>query len=185
MNELTNEKTMTVKEMAEFFGKTTKTIYRYLKELDFVVENGKEFRAKKYVVEQMAIRIYPQSPRWIKDAISNSFDLDKVPMSNVKVDNDRLNRLESMVEKLVTITTSLIQNQSAKQLEYKQDYFSVIGYANHIGYKDITYSESVRLSFKARQLSQETSKEIRKIPDERWGTVNSYSIEILERVFEI
>ena len=35
------------------------------------------------------------------------------------------------------------------------------------------------------QLSISEHKDIRKIPDERWGQVNSYSVSVLKELFEV
>jgi anti-repressor protein len=108
-----------------------------------------------------------------------------------QIDNSRIERLENMVEKLITSipmiiseTVKSISNNYLKQAEYTQDYFSIIGYANHKGIK-INFSEALNFGKEAVKISKANNLEIRKIPDERFGRVNSYSIRVLEKIFEI
>lgn len=47
------------------------------------------------------------------------------------------------------------------------------------------YKNLIKLEKEASKISRELNKEIRKIPDERFGNVNSYHIMVLEKLFEI
>jgi len=77
-----------------------------------------------------------------------------------------------------------IQQTAQKQLEYVQDYFSVIAYANIKGIKP-TITQAQAYSRVAKKLSIESNVEVRKVEDERYGYVNSYHKDILAKVFEL
>ena len=91
-----------------------------------------------------------------------------------------------MVKNLIALVTLQLQSKpndpASKQLEYKQDYFSIIGYANMKGNTTITMTEARALSYKCKKMSVEKSIVIRKTPDERFGFVNSYRVDILDDV---
>ncbi|KYC44701.1 MAG: hypothetical protein AMQ22_02279 [Candidatus Methanofastidiosum methylothiophilum] len=103
----------------------------------------------------------------------------------IRSESSRIDRLENMVEKLVlaiaTIPQQIAQNQSSQPI---QDYYSIMGYANKKGMQ-IMFSDALRLGKEAAKLSNEKGIEIRKVPDERFGNVNSYHVDILVKVFEV
>lgn len=176
---------MTVKEIAEFFGKSEDTILRHSKKIGIEIENGISKIFSIDDVKTISKALYKKVPLAVKESIDLLTSSNAVGKPIVNAEVGKIERLENMVEKLIGLTTALLTNQSQSRLEYKQDYYSIIGYANFKGIADITTSEAKELSIEAKKLSIELEKEIRKIPDERWGHLNSYHITILEKVFEI
>ena len=106
---------------------------------------------------------------------------------NVEVTN-RIDRIESMCEKLLCNLPNMIlttmQHADRLQLTFKQDYYSIKGYSALKKIK-LTFSEAKSIGKKSSKLSRQKGIEIRKVPDEQYGEVNSYHIEILEKVFEL
>jgi len=93
--------------------------------------------------------------------------------------------MKVMVTQQNQITAILSQpNQpnQPKQLAYTQDYFGVIAFANTKGLKP-TITEAQQLGRMARAVSAAKGLEIRTMPDERWGKVNSYHVDVLKEVF--
>lgn len=76
------------------------------------------------------------------------------------------------------------QLQQNTQIELKQDYYSILAYCNLIK-KQITFSEAIKKGKIASQITKENNQELRKISDERFGYVNSYPIDVLEKVFKL
>lgn len=105
--------------------------------------------------------------------------------SNIDVMSKFLTTLQVISETNCAIMKRLNQLEEKPRIEYKQDYFTIIGYANYKGIKDIATSDAMKLSVQAKKISIENGKEIRKVPDERWGVLNSYHIDILKKVFEL
>ena len=71
-------------------------------------------------------------------------------------------------------------------LRYKygdSDFYTIVGFCNKKNIKIKTNESSVRGAH-ASALSREHGKNIIKIPDERYGTVNSYHISILAEIFK-
>jgi hypothetical protein len=98
---------------------------------------------------------------------------------------DRMDRLESMVEKMCGLVATIVQTVSRPALpDIVQDYFTIKGYAGKLG-QSVTYSEAVALGREARRISLAHGVAIRKADDERFGVVNSYSVDILRQVFEV
>jgi hypothetical protein len=108
-------------------------------------------------------------------------ELEKLPQNGV---DTRLDRLEGLVERLVeAVATMLPVITQSKQLDYVQDYYSVLGYANKKGIR-LTFSEGIALGKRATKLSRETGKEKREVDDERYGRVGSYHIDVLKEIFK-
>lgn len=63
------------------------------------------------------------------------------------------------------------------------DYYTVVGFCGKYSIKLQGEEAKVR-GLHATHLSRENDKVIIKIPDDRWGKVNSYHISILQKVFE-
>lgn len=64
----------------------------------------------------------------------------------------------------------------------KEDSYSLVGYCAIKGMK-VKRSELAVLGKDLKKLANEKGIELKKIPDERWGHVNSYPIEILDEYF--
>jgi hypothetical protein len=73
---------------------------------------------------------------------------------------------------------------SSKQIEDKQDYYTIKAYAN-LKKINMPLSNAKLLGIEASSISRERNIKIGKIPDERFGQVNSYHIEVLEEVFKL
>jgi len=178
---------MTVKEIVELTGKSKSVVYQWIKTLS---ENGKTLSGNgNYDLEETItiLRSGKMSEAFISLLKENVER--KAPFILQNESDKRIERLESLFEKFIisipTIISQTVQSiSSQKQLEYTQDYFTIIGYANSKGIKNITTSDAMKLSLTAKKLSIESDKEIRKVPDERWGSLNSYHVDIIKKVFD-
>ena len=72
--------------------------------------------------------------------------------------------------------------QRSRQLLGKTGYYSILAYANITG-RHITRKEVKRLGQQATKLSKKCTYIIGTVPDDRWGRVNTYHVDILEEVF--
>ncbi len=69
----------------------------------------------------------------------------------------------------------------AKYNTSNADYYTIMGYANLIK-KTISYKEAQSYGQRAVALSQKLGLTIDKVKDARFGVVNSYALEVLERI---
>jgi len=62
------------------------------------------------------------------------------------------------------------------------DYYSIVGFCNKHGLK-LQGDDAKIKGAQAAQISRRDEKNIIKIPDDRWGKVNSYHVSVLQEVF--
>lgn len=65
----------------------------------------------------------------------------------------------------------------------ESDYDTIIGFCNKLNIK-LQTNEAPMRGAQASQASRKHGKDIIKIPDDRYGTVNSYHVSILEEIFK-
>ena len=71
----------------------------------------------------------------------------------------------------------------AKVTTHDENYFTVAGYASLRGL-NIDVNKANMLGRKASKLSKEYGYDVAKVKDSRYGTVNSYHVDILKEVFK-
>lgn len=81
-------------------------------------------------------------------------------------------RVKSVEEKVVPL------------LGYDETHMTVLGFCRTQGYT-VSMPEAVRLGKEAARLSREENVEIKKVHDDRYGSVNSYHKAILQKVFAL
>lgn len=178
---------MTINDMALVAGVSQETVRA----------KGKEMYPDKFVngrktvfnqTEAVTIMAELRKKGFVKPTENLELPTENLEVARQNVADDRLDRLEGMVEKLclavATIPQTIAAIQSQKQIEFVQDYYSIKGYASKIGLK-LAFSDAIALGRSAGKLSREQEKEIRKVDDESYGTVNSYHVSILQEVFAI
>lgn len=171
---------MTIKEIAEITGAHYNTVYNKIKkEYSELIRNGK----RTELTESDAIKIIKDIK---KKNLVNLNENVKVPTQNSEAE-DKFQRLQELVLLQAQTTQSLINAlskniQQPKQIELiEQDYYSILAYCNLKQIK-MTTSEAIRYGKELVKLSNEKGYEVRKVKDERYGHVNSYSIDVLEQV---
>jgi hypothetical protein len=187
MNELSKEKTMTVKEVAMFLNVNPRTVRNQI-QISFpgLMDKGRT----TYLNEEQVTQI--------RQGLSNHHNLE----STFHVRQARTNlEIKNSIENIVaSILTPILQQQNdfnqklinevkairnqPKQIEFTQDYFSILAYCNVKGVQ-IAFSQAVRYGKEAARMTNARGLEVRKIPDERFGTVGSYPVEVLNEIFEL
>lgn len=84
----------------------------------------------------------------------------------------RLNTMENDIKRL-----------EAKVTTHNDDYFTIAGYASLRGL-NVDINKANMLGRKASKLSREYGYEISKAKDTRFGTVNTYHVDILKETFK-
>ncbi len=183
---------MTIKEMAKLTNKTEKTIRKWLAQEQKVLTQEQKVLTKGHQKDyDLSSVIAILKAGKISESLISLLVENAKNKNNVELIKENPTELKTMFmafmqqqQKTNEILLEMIKGNSAKQVEYIQDYYSIIGYANN---KKITisFSDALKLGKEASCLSRKLNKEIRKIPDERFGFVNSYHISILSKIFEI
>jgi DNA-binding transcriptional regulator YhcF (GntR family) len=170
---------MTVREIAEFAGVSVQTVRRTAElNVGYVFEKGKkaEFSEKESIEIMRELK---------KKGFVQPVQNGQVPVQNGQVitRSDLAAFGTTIVTEVMKQFLPLLQNQP-KQIEFAQDYYTIKGYASKLG-QQILFSEALNLGRLAGKISREKGLEIRKVDDERFGLVNSYSVKVLEEVFQI
>jgi len=170
---------MTTKEIAEIAGVSVQTVRRTAElNVGYVFEKGK----KADFSEKESIEIMRELK---KKGFIQPVQNGQVPDQNGQAitRSDLAAFGATIVSEVMKQFLPLLQNQN-KQIDFVQDYYSIKGYASKLG-QQITFSEALNLGRIAGKVSREKNIEIRKVDDERFGIVNSYSVKVLEEVFQI
>jgi hypothetical protein len=166
----------TYKQIAEIAGCSLRTVKEIVK------TKFPEIRAGK----GNEVNIEPEIAIKIMEIIPKKNMVEKCKTALPKVQNcttARIDRLESMVEKLCGAVAAMVTARPA-QIAIEQDYFSILGYCNKRGLT-LKFSDAIRYGKEAARISADTGYEVRRIADERFGTVGSYHVSVLEKVFSL
>lgn len=172
---------MTVKELAEVAGCNEKTVRKIGREL-FPLEfrNG----VRTVFAKSQCFDIMSKLPK------KNLVQMSEQPSQNVKalekIDYEAIGKMIGMaVSAALTPVVDRLDKMSNPLLmieQPKQDYFSLIGYCSLHKIKPVN-SELKKMGMDLRKMALESRKTLHKVPDERYGQVNSYPVEILEEYF--
>jgi len=182
---------MTTKMIAESVGKDVTSIQRWIKKLNGKMQSiddkmslSSPMNPANYTLEETLVII----EQGLGKNAADIYRMNAQPTQNAEVvtKSDLADFGKAIVAEMFKQLIPLLQIQqtSQKQLEYVQDYFSVIAYANIKGIKP-TITQAQAYSRVAKKLSIESNVEVRKVEDERYGYVNSYHKDILAKVFEL
>lgn len=190
---------MTVLGLSEFTGKTVRTIQRWVVK---AADKMSSIHAKRYNSAPMAPADYTiDEVEAILNSGSMSKDAVKILMENARKPQGELilqeapNQMDVLLafmerqnqvnQKFMETVLSELKGfkQQPLQIEQpKQDYYSLVAYCSLHKIKTVS-SELRKMGMDLRKMSKESGKELHKVPDERWGEVNSYHIEVLNEYF--
>lgn len=98
-------------------------------------------------------------------------------LAQAKVMVDMENRLNT-IEK----NTARLENNLRRTIT--NEYFTVIGYANFRGINANTYNSSV-IGRKASKICKDCGLAIGKVIDSKYGTINTYPLDVLDEIFAL
>jgi len=189
---------MTTKEIAKATGKDITTVQRWVKKMDSKMQSV-DGKMQSSTSTNPADFDLTETIAIIETGMGkNAADLYRMSAKEVSVlpQNTEVAQLGAMVANLclaVSEQMKMMQAQQVqisailskpKEIELVQDYYTIKGYANKISLS-LTMSDAILIGRAAGKLSREKGVEIRKADDERFGVVNSYSVEVLKEVFSI
>ncbi len=91
----------------------------------------------------------------------------------IKAANARIDRVD---ERLLDV--------EAKQQTIDQHHYTISGYANLMGIRGVSRDVAVNLGRRASKMSKKQGYHIGKEYDAKYGTVNTYHVDVLQEVFE-
>lgn len=176
---------MTIKELSNVAGVTPETVRKTAKSLfPEKFKNGVRTMFDEF-----------QSMEIMRDVTKKnmvSMDDNKLPTQKLELPTQKLEVAEMfqvMMEqnqKFMVAILGEIKNISSNnqpiQIEQKEDYFSLLAYCSLHKIKT-NRSENAMHGRALKKMAKEKGLILRHIPDERYGQVNSYPIEILEEYF--
>jgi AcrR family transcriptional regulator len=163
---------MTVNEIADMAGVSPRTVQRAIKdEFPEKAENGKRTALTK--AEAIRVAEVLRKPGFVTPRQN-----DEVPRQNDEVDA-RLDRMERMMEQLIGVIGATVSRQ--KTIEAPA-FYTVVGYANLKGRK-VDGRVAQALGIKAKRLCIDRGEPIHPIPNESFGSINSYPEAVLAEVF--
>lgn len=185
---------MTIRQIAEVAGCHIDTVRGIARPMFPEVKASKRGCAIEYNKEQ-SIAIMEKLPK--RNMVStNPSDNQVVPLEESST-TLMLNMVKSLIvqqseerkQNQIFMTTLLQEVKSISkgsvQIEQpKQDYYSLLAFCSIKNIK-VSHSESIMHGKHLKKICSEKNAELRTIPDERWGKVNSYPVEILEEYFTI
>lgn len=105
---------------------------------------------------------------------------DKQVETDVRISETRsdVSRIEKTAESAFQAASAALRHKFGES-----GYYTIVAFCSKHGL-DADLSEAKVRGLHATRLSSSMGKEIMKIPDERWGKVNSYHESVLHKVFE-
>lgn len=89
-----------------------------------------------------------------------------------------------MENRLNTIEKNTARLENNLRRTITSDYFTVIGYANFRGINANTYNSSV-IGRKASKICKDCGLAIGKVIDSKYGTINTYPLDVLDEIFAL
>ncbi len=190
---------MTVKELAKLTARTERTVRRWIQKVELSSDTmaAKMSDAQKtnipadFTLEETGGILRASTVP--KVVVNNLMESARTPVQSleVKTDPNQMDVLFAFMERqqqvnqefMKTVLVELKGINKPLQIEQpKQDYYSLVAYCSLNKIKTVS-SELRKMGMDLRKMSKDSGKELHKIPDERYGQVNSYPLEILEEYF--
>lgn len=153
---------MTTKELSEYFNCSTRTI---------------QLKAKEIGIEM----IPKKTKYWTKEEVSRLskiFNNYESANFGVSKSDQRLDRLENMLEKIITILPQLLQpQQQVKQIE--ENLYTVKEYLKMSDLK-ITESQKIAIGKIAVSLTKKACGSLKYVEEDGFNGVGKYNLETLE-----
>lgn len=105
------------------------------------------------------------------------------PLSEIEILQRSLNLLFFQQKQLSEIATRVKAIEDKPQINAQVEHFSIMGYCHNIK-KQISIGEAKAYGIKCRRMSNELGLVIGKVPDPRFGSVNTYPLDVLKEIIK-
>lgn len=187
MELIKNEDKMTVKDLAKVAGVSIETIRRTAKGMfPSLLKRGK----KTLFTKDQCFDIIQKVPKKNMVQMQHTQPVEQ-PTQSVEVapqiDYEAVGKMIGMAvtAALTPVVDRLDKLSNQKALpQTKQDYYSLKGYCIYKSFT-LTFSEKIMHGKQLSKICKRENKKVRKIPDESYGFVNSYPLEVLDEHFSL
>lgn len=181
---------MNVKQLASFTGKDVRTIRRWIVKAGFVKKGDKMSQVGKvrsYSIDEVETILLSgsMSMEAVSILMENARD-SLLPKVQTPIDYEAIGKMigVAITSALAPVVDRLDKMSQVKALPepIEQDHYSLTAYCIVKGFK-IKDSEKALHGSKLKRIAVAQNVTLKKIPDERWGFVNSYPVKILDEYF--
>jgi phage regulator Rha-like protein len=106
---------------------------------------------------------------------------NKQPLSQVDIFKQMAHAFSEQQKQIDTITQRVKAIEERSVVNAPIEHFSIMGHCKNIG-KQVTLRQSQRLSWKCKTMCNELGLVIGKISDPRFGSVNTYPLDVLKEI---
>ncbi len=184
---------MTIKEISDFTGKNKSTVGRWVAKCNSYISDKLQNATKEDPadfslgdVEEILMNS-SMSRDTVRILIENANYKNNLPTQSEKVDYEVIGKMIGMaVSAAMQPVVNQLQSINTKALPepVKEDYYTLTAYCSLNGYK-INRSEMALHGKHLSASARERGLELKAVPDERWGKVNSYPVEVLDDHFRL
>lgn len=166
---------MTVKELAVVAGVSIATLRRTAKNL---FPDSMRIGKTAVFSKDQCFDIMQKVRK--KNLVHQPMQNAQVPMQNAEVISQAV--VAAMQAVMMPMMEKMMTVQKALPAPMKEDCYSLVGYCKVNGIT-VNRSELAMHGSKLKKIANQKDIKISKIPDVRWGFVNSYPVEILDEYF--
>jgi phage anti-repressor protein len=108
---------------------------------------------------------------------------NKTQLSEIEILQRSLTLLIEQQKKVAAIETRVLAIENKPQINAPVEHFSILGYCHNIG-KQISLNEAKSYGLKCRRMCNELGMLIGKVSDPRFGSVNTYPLDVLKDIIK-
>ena len=105
------------------------------------------------------------------------------PMSQIEILVQSVRLLEEQSKRIDSVEAKILELQNKPQINAPIEHFSIMGYCRNI-HKQISIEEAKTYGAKCRKMCNELGMVIGKVPDPRFGSVNTYPLDVLSQIIK-
>jgi prophage antirepressor-like protein len=125
--------------------------------------------------------------KWITSEVlpsirkTGSYSVNQKPLSQIEILQQSINFLAEQQKQISEIDSRVKAIEERPAINAPIEHFSIMGYCHNIG-KQVSLERSRKLSYRCRSLCLELGLNIGKVSDSRYGTVNTYPLDVLKEI---
>lgn len=105
------------------------------------------------------------------------------PMSQLEILVQSVQLLQEQSKRIDNVEAQLLEIKNKPQINAPIEHFSIMGYCRNI-HKQISIEEAKTYGAKCRKMCNELGMVIGKVPDPRFGSVNTYPLDVLSQIIK-